>query len=46
LDSLHLTTALMIRVSQPRDQSPLVFATHDRELAAAARAVNFEVIGA
>jgi predicted nucleic acid-binding protein len=46
LDSLHLTTALMIRESQPRDQSPLVFATHDRELATAARAVNFEVIGA
>lgn len=42
LDALHLATALLVRAEHP----DLVFATHDRELATAARAVGFQVIGA
>jgi predicted nucleic acid-binding protein len=42
LDAFHLATALRVR----EGKTPVVFATHDRELAAAARAMNFEVIGA
>ena len=41
LDALHLATALLVRV----EHEDLVFATHDRQLATAARAVGFEVIG-
>jgi predicted nucleic acid-binding protein len=42
LDAIHLATALEIR-----DEFPdLRFATHDRELATAARSVGFEVQGA
>jgi predicted nucleic acid-binding protein len=41
LDAIHLATAL-----QMRDEYPgLAFATHDRELATAARAVGFDVQG-
>jgi predicted nucleic acid-binding protein len=42
LDALHLATALLAR-SQYED---LVLATHDTELATAARAVGFRVLGA
>ena len=46
LDSIHLATARMYRASQPNDEPPIVFATHDHALAKAARAVNFRVLGA
>jgi uncharacterized protein len=42
LDALHLASALAVRASVP----DLVFATHDEELAVAARAVGFRVLGA
>jgi predicted nucleic acid-binding protein len=42
LDAIHLATAILLR---PQYQD-LVFATHDTELATAARAVGFRVIGA
>ena len=45
LDALHLTTAILLRAQQPADEETIVFATHDRELAIAAHAMNFEVIG-
>lgn len=34
------------RSAQPPDERPLLFATHDTQLARAARAMHFEVIGA
>lgn len=41
LDAIHLATAII-----HRDQGePFLFATHDRELARAATAMHFEVIG-
>lgn len=40
LDALHLASALVAR----REIPELRFATHDRELAAAARAMGFEVL--
>jgi len=43
LDAVHLATALVWR---DRMGSPLVVATHDEALALAARAFQFEVIGA
>lgn len=46
LDSLHLASAVLYRKGQPPDERPLLFATHDIQLARAARAVDFEVIGA
>ncbi|HEX8408126.1 MAG TPA: type II toxin-antitoxin system VapC family toxin [Thermoanaerobaculia bacterium] len=46
LDAIHLATAILYRVSQPPDERPIVFATHDVQLARAARAMHFEVIGA
>ncbi|HVO11170.1 MAG TPA: type II toxin-antitoxin system VapC family toxin [Vicinamibacteria bacterium] len=42
LDALHLATALVWR---ERVQKPLVVATHDRDLALAARSFGFEVLG-
>ena len=42
LDALHLATALVWR---ERTQQPLVVATHDRDLALAARSYGFEVLG-
>lgn len=42
LDAIHLATALLVRAEQP----DLTFATHDRALATAARAVGFRVLGA
>ena len=41
LDALHLASALVARTIEPA----LVFATHDRELAIAARASGFRVAG-
>lgn len=46
LDALHLASALLYRAAQPPDERPLFFATHDTQLARAARAMHFEVIGA
>ena len=43
LDALHLATALVWR---DRMNQPLVVATHDRDLASAARSFGFEVLGA
>lgn len=43
LDALHLATALVWR---DRNQSSLVLATHDRDLALAGRSFGFEVLGA
>jgi predicted nucleic acid-binding protein len=44
LDAIHLATAEQFRASILAGSAPL-FATHDRTLAAAARAVGFDVIG-
>lgn len=41
LDALHLATALLIRA----EHEDLAFATHDRQLATAARSVGFKVLG-
>ena len=43
LDALHLATAL---VWQERTRQQLVFATHDRDLALAARSFGMKVVGA
>jgi predicted nucleic acid-binding protein len=45
LDAIHLATALVYRESQPDDERPILFATHDKALARAAEAMRFEVIG-
>jgi predicted nucleic acid-binding protein len=42
LDAIHLSSALLAREQHP----DLAFATHDRGLALAARAVGFHVLGA
>lgn len=42
LDSLHLATAMLWR---EQEKGPLVFATHDGQLALAAKAQGFEVLG-
>jgi predicted nucleic acid-binding protein len=42
LDAIHLATALLVRVDHP----DLEFATHDVELALAARSVGFVIHGA
>lgn len=41
LDAIHLSTALLVRA----DYDSMVFATHDAQLAVAARAVGFSVVG-
>lgn len=46
LDAIHLATAVAYRRSQPSDERPIIFATHDKQLAKAAAAMQFEVIGA
>ena len=46
LDAIHLASAMTYRTAQPPDERPLLFATHDTQLARAARAMDFEVIGA
>ena len=43
LDAIHIATALLLRERQVPD---LIFATHDRQQATAARALGFEVVGA
>jgi predicted nucleic acid-binding protein len=45
LDAIHLATAILYRASQPSDERPIFFATHDEQLARAARALNFDVLG-
>ena len=45
LDALHLATAMLYRAGQPPDERPIYFATHDVALAAAAKAMHFDVIG-
>jgi hypothetical protein len=45
LDALHLATAGLYREAQPAGEPPIVFATHDRQLAIAAEAMRFTVIG-
>lgn len=42
LDAIHLASALLLRERLAR---PLVFATHDRQQATAARALGFECTG-
>jgi hypothetical protein len=46
LDSLHLAAAIVYREKRPTDNLPVVLATHDHQLANAARAMNFTVLGA
>jgi predicted nucleic acid-binding protein len=46
LDGLHLASALAYRETQPDDERPILFATHDVALARAATAMHFDVIGA
>ncbi|HEX6101322.1 MAG TPA: PIN domain-containing protein [Thermoanaerobaculia bacterium] len=46
LDAIHLASAILYRAAQPENERPLLFATHDNQLATAARAMHFEVIGA
>jgi predicted nucleic acid-binding protein len=46
LDAIHLATAILYRAAQPDNERPILFATHDNQLATAARAMHFEVIGA
>jgi len=45
LDAIHLATAMIYRAGQAPDERPILFATHDRQLARAARAMRFDVIG-
>jgi predicted nucleic acid-binding protein len=44
LDAIHLASARLFRDQQSRNERPLAFATHDIELATAARAMNFPVL--
>lgn len=46
LDAIHLVSAMSYRELQDPNEHPIVVATHDRSLAAGARASRFEVIGA
>lgn len=46
LDAIHLVSAMNYRGRLDDDESPLSFATHDRELASAAAQSNFPVLGA
>ena len=46
LDAIHLATAVLYAPVLPPSAQPLLFATHDTQLARAARAMHFEVIGA
>ncbi len=45
LDAVHLASAIVIRASVASDASDVVFATHDKQLAAAASAFGFSVVG-
>lgn len=46
LDAIHLATALELQRARGNAVTPLLFATHDLQLARAARAHHFDVIGA
>jgi len=46
LDAIHLAAAIVYREKQPADERPIVIATHDIQLAKAARSLNFNVLGA
>jgi predicted nucleic acid-binding protein len=46
LDAIHLVSALVFRERQPREEPPIYMATHDKALAACARASGFRVLGA
>jgi predicted nucleic acid-binding protein len=46
LDAIHLASAILYREGQPFSARRLLFATHDLQLARAARAMHFEVLGA
>jgi predicted nucleic acid-binding protein len=46
LDAIHLVSAMTFRDRQDEEEPTLVFATHDRALAAAAESSKFEVLGA
>jgi predicted nucleic acid-binding protein len=45
LDAIHLATALLYREQQSPDERPIAFATHDAQLARAAKSLQFDVIG-
>lgn len=45
LDAIHLVSAMTYRERQDTDERPIVMATHDRSLAAGARAAHFELLG-
>ena len=45
LDAVHLATALLFRRSPAGESQRVVFATHDKQLAHAAREMHFDVIG-
>lgn len=46
LDAIHLATAILFRRSPSAESQRILFATHDKLLARAARELHFEVIGA
>lgn len=46
LDAIHLATALLFRRSPAAEWQRVLFATHDKLLARAARELHFEVVGA
>jgi len=46
LDAIHLVSAMTYREGQPKDEPPIMLATHDQGLAACARATGFRVLGA
>ena len=45
LDALHLATAILFRRSPAAESQRILFATHDKLLAKAARELHFDVIG-
>jgi predicted nucleic acid-binding protein len=45
LDAIHLVSAMSYRDLQGPNERPIVMATHDRSLAAGARAAHFELLG-
>ena len=46
LDAIHLVSAVLYREARAENEPPLLLATHDRELADAARALGFATLGA
>jgi predicted nucleic acid-binding protein len=45
LDAIHLVSAMSYRELQDPSARPIIMATHDRSLAAGARAAHFELLG-